>query len=104
MRVVHSASSSPRAYVRLRCLYDIGRALADSTTEAGSAGAVVEILARAIPLRSALVVVDDGGVARTLAWRSREAHRFRSAKAHFRDAYAYLDPSEDAAGVVPFRR
>jgi signal transduction histidine kinase len=103
---VRGTSESYRDSVRLRCLYDVGRVLTDHSTAAGSAGAVIEIIARAIALRSALVVVDDGRDGRTLAWRSRgkRASGFRAAKAHFRDVYAYLVSSDVPSGTLRGKR
>jgi len=81
-----------RSYQHLRHLYEVSTVLTRFQTVEKTVPEVVDVLARSLPLRSAIFILEAAGGGRTIAWQSEggDADRLRAARTHAQNAYRYL--------------
>jgi PAS domain S-box-containing protein len=100
-----AAEASARAYRRVQHLYEISKLLTRFEGASTTVPATLSILARALPLRTALVLLEapDHLRTQTIAWHAEGvgASRLRAAEVHARVAYRDLTGSTAAAAVSP---
>jgi signal transduction histidine kinase len=91
--------------IRLRPLYEISKLLTIFESVEHTVPAVIALLARALPIRSAIFILTNGqGRPRTIVWQAEgeSLDRLRVAKAHARTALGYLLRSDlDLGGHQP---
>jgi PAS domain S-box-containing protein len=81
-----------RSQQRLQRLYDISNLLTCFQGVERTVPEVVAVVAQALPLRSAIFVLETGGAPRTLTWQAEgeTIELLRVAKAHAQTAYSHL--------------
>ncbi|MBI4510856.1 MAG: GAF domain-containing protein [Deltaproteobacteria bacterium] len=83
-----------QAHVRLQQLYEISKLLTRFQSVEATVPQIVEIVARALPLRSAILILADRApsVPRMIAWQAKGQGEktLQSAKTHAQAAYGYL--------------
>jgi signal transduction histidine kinase len=89
---------------RLQTIYEISSLLARYDSATRTLAGVMQLVARSLPLRSAIVSAAAEGGTHTTIWQSDEkAHRLRLAKSHvrqFADYFGLVDPA-DGSGAPP---
>jgi signal transduction histidine kinase len=103
-----------QAHLRLEHLYEVSRVLTRFQSIEGTLPEVIAVIARSIPLRSAIFILETigGGAPRITVWQARAetTPHLRAAKAHAQTAYGYLVHSRvdlehhDEAKVLETRR
>ncbi|WP_437908772.1 ATP-binding protein [Sorangium sp. So ce327] len=92
-----------RAYPRVQYLYEISKQLTHFEGAERTVPAILAILGRALPLRTALLIMELSGHPQleTIVWRAEEvsASRLQAARSHARASYAYLAGSDAARSV-----
>ncbi|XYI02268.1 ATP-binding protein [Sorangium sp. So ce1128] len=92
-----------RAYPRVQYLYEISKQLTQFECVRRTVPAILAILARALPLRTALLILELPGRPQpeTIVWNAEEvsADRLEAAKSRARTSYAYLAGSDAARSV-----
>lgn len=91
------------AHERLLHLYEIGRVLARFEGVERTMSEVVDLVARAIPLRNAILILEGSEGPRSILWRSASggAKGLANASAHARWAYSYLVAPADVLDLPP---
>jgi signal transduction histidine kinase len=88
--------TAERQYERLRHLYEISKRLTRFETLARTVPEILALLSESVPLRTAILMVEQGtepkNRIRAIAWQADgvSAPRLREARAHAKTAYAYL--------------
>src|SRR5437868_2767384 len=97
-----------QSHQHLQHLYEVSTVLTRFQTVEKTLPEVVEVLARSLSLRSAILILEAAGEVRTMSWQaeSGDAARLRAAQAHAQNAYHYLVGSgvnleRDQAAVRP---
>ncbi|WP_437650529.1 sensor histidine kinase [Sorangium sp. So ce362] len=89
-----------RAYLRVQYLYEISKQLTQFEGVRRTVPAILAIVARALPLRTALLILEIPGRLQpeTIVWNAEEvsADRLDAARSHARTSYAYLAGSDAA--------
>jgi signal transduction histidine kinase len=78
---------------RLECLYEISKLFASFENVGQTFAPALDIVARTLPLRSAILMEEEGGGSKMNVWSSDEgqdSEPMRAAKEHVEAAYAYL--------------
>ncbi|MCY1041274.1 HAMP domain-containing sensor histidine kinase [Corallococcus sp. bb12-1] len=96
-----SFASLEQAYRRLEHLYEISKLFASFESVAQSFDPALGILAKSLPLRSAVLIQTENGQSRMIIWpsASQSSERMRSVKRHAEDAYAYLLGAESTESL-----
>lgn len=94
-----------RAHRRLQHLYEIGKLLTKFDSVDKTIPAVIAVITRALPLRSAIFILETEGRSRsprTIVWRAEgeSAYRLRLARSHARRSYTHLVGSAAASTVL----
>lgn len=81
-----------RSHRGLERLYEVSKLLTRSQPVPGMVTDVVGVLARTLPLHSAIFIQESDGEPRTMVWQAKgdSAKRLRQAKDHAQEAYRYL--------------
>ena len=81
-----------RSQRRLQHLYDISKLLTRFQTFERTVPEVVALISDTLPLRSAIFILETGGVPQTIAWHAagESTRRLKLAKAYAQEAYSYL--------------
>lgn len=81
-----------RAHRRLEHLYEISKLLTRYRSVEQTVPEVMALLAQALPLRSAIFILETADTPRTIAWQAQgeTAQRLRAARTHAQNAYRYL--------------
>ncbi len=95
-----------QAYGRLEAMYEIGRLFAIFEDIEQTFAPVLDIAARTLPLRSAILIEVKDGHSRMKVWPSagQDSEQMRASKEHVEAAYAYLvgaASTESLAGTEP---
>ncbi|NTX51557.1 sensor histidine kinase KdpD [Myxococcus sp. CA039A] len=87
-----SFASLEQAYRRLEHLYEISKLFASFESVAKSFDPALGILAKSLPLRSAVLIETENGRSKMIVWPSelQDSERLRAVKEHAEAAYAYL--------------
>ncbi|RKH15591.1 sensor histidine kinase [Corallococcus praedator] len=87
-----SFGSLEQAYRRLEHLYEISKLFASFKSVAQSFDPALGILAKSLPLRSAVLIQTENGQSRMIIWPSelQDSERLRAVKEHAEASYAYL--------------
>lgn len=92
---------------RVRRLYEISKLLTSFENVEETISGIVGLVARTLPLRSAIFIREEIGRSRIIAWLAEEEgpERLRAARSHARASYAYLVRSDvdTKKGDVPVR-
>jgi PAS domain S-box-containing protein len=91
--------SLERAHARLQHLYEVSKLLTRFSGIEATVLAIVEIVRRALSLRSAIFILDAESSPRTIIWHADDvdAAWLRASKARARASYAYLTGTERAS-------
>jgi signal transduction histidine kinase len=97
-----------RSHQHLQHLYEVSTVLTRFQTVEKTVPEVVDVLARSLPLRSAIFILEAAGGVRMIAWQAEgsSAARLHAAKAHAQRTYRYLvssraDLERDQAAARP---
>ncbi|MFY2564093.1 ATP-binding protein [Corallococcus terminator] len=87
-----SFASLEQAYRRLDHLYEISKLFASFESVAESFDPALGILAKSLPLRSAVLIETENGQSKMIVWPSelQDSERLRAVKDHAEASYAYL--------------
>ncbi|WP_163870219.1 sensor histidine kinase [Myxococcus eversor] len=87
-----SLASLEQAYRRLEHLYEISKLFASFESVAESFDPALGIVAKSLPLHSAVLIETENGHSRMIIWPSelRDSERLRAVKEHAEASYAYL--------------
>jgi len=98
-RRIVAGESKERAHQRLEHLYEISRLFAGFENVEQTLDAAIGIVARTLPLRSAILV--ETGLARMIVWSAegQSPEQLRAAKDHVKEACSYLVGAASSASL-----
>lgn len=99
-----SFASLEQAYRRLEHLYEISKLFASFESVAESFDPALGIVAKSLPLRSAILIETENGQSRMIVWPSelQDSERLQAVKEHAEASYAYLAgaKSTESLGIM----
>jgi signal transduction histidine kinase len=102
---------SERSRLRLQHLYDISKVLTQFESAERTLPDVLALVDRALPLRSAIFIIESAGGPRAVTWQTagERAERLNAAQDHAQTAYRYLvrsglDVRRDSSPPFPLSR